>query len=381
MEVDICCNVVQCRRSLALEKQACVTSCSHIFCVQCSSAAFSKALLCPACHTSLSGTDDIILTDLNPTEEYKSSVLAGLKPEVILDITSRAIAFFDYQQSQEVLYQTLLQKNIQEKYIALKHKFNMHTRDSNQIVKAEKDKQTALMKDFESEKAKLKQVHFKLEEKSRQFQKLLAMYEKLKRKMTAMSTIQQQGQNGVTTIRASHAATSTPFLSHDSRRFRFQSPYSSAINNQQKQILRPNKDKTAQKINDTAAGRSGTEMGKSMTPVLTGEASKTALDSSTTANASIPSPTKIPSPIHPSHAAHARTYHGTTAAVTIPRDNITDAARKTANLGFCHRPTRPPSFQQPTLTHKPSRHSHYHPYPRRRSMSPRSTCRTTPLTN
>jgi E3 ubiquitin-protein ligase CCNP1IP1 len=38
--------------------------------------------------------DSIVYTDLNPSEDYKSSVLAALKPDMILDIASRALSFW-----------------------------------------------------------------------------------------------------------------------------------------------------------------------------------------------------------------------------------------------------------------------------------------------
>ncbi|KAG0737717.1 hypothetical protein G6F23_010172 [Rhizopus arrhizus] len=61
------------------------------------------------------GNGDIVLSQLNPTERYKSSVLAGLKPEVILDISGRAIAFYEYQLSQELCFKSILQSNIEQK--------------------------------------------------------------------------------------------------------------------------------------------------------------------------------------------------------------------------------------------------------------------------
>ncbi|KAI8638554.1 hypothetical protein BD408DRAFT_312457, partial [Parasitella parasitica] len=100
-----------------------------IFCVNCANSIFSKSLTCPACNTGLSESEDIILIQLNPTEEYKSSVLAGLKPEIILDISMRAIAFYEYQTSQEIAFRAMIQKNIQEKYKMLKDQFNIATRD------------------------------------------------------------------------------------------------------------------------------------------------------------------------------------------------------------------------------------------------------------
>ncbi|CAO0793698.1 unnamed protein product [Mucor circinelloides] len=182
VEVDIHCNVIRCRKPLSVESQACVTSCSHIFCVGCANTLFSKALSCPACNTSLSDSEDIILIQLNPTEEYKSSVLAGLKPEIILDICMRAVAFYEYQTSQEISFRTMIQKNVQEKYKILKDQFDIATRDLNHIIKVEKEKISAVKKDFELERLKCQQIAAKFDEKSKQFQKLQTMYEKLKRK-------------------------------------------------------------------------------------------------------------------------------------------------------------------------------------------------------
>ncbi|GAA5809347.1 hypothetical protein MFLAVUS_002755 [Mucor flavus] len=183
MDVDIHCNVIKCRRKLSVEGQACVTSCSHIFCLDCAKKSFDKASICPACKTNLvQENDDMILVQMNPTEEYKSSVLAGLKPDNILDICSRAIAFYEYQTSQELSFQSLLQKNMQDKYRSLKSQFDIVTRDLNHIIKAEKEKHQDLINEFEAEKSKSMQLYQKLQEKSKQFQKLQGIYEKLKRK-------------------------------------------------------------------------------------------------------------------------------------------------------------------------------------------------------
>ncbi|KAI8915343.1 hypothetical protein DFJ77DRAFT_462263, partial [Powellomyces hirtus] len=81
METELRCNNVQCRKGLGNNARACVTTCSHIFCVECAEKAFNTALICPACESSLTERDDIVFTELNPSEDYKSSVLAGLRPE------------------------------------------------------------------------------------------------------------------------------------------------------------------------------------------------------------------------------------------------------------------------------------------------------------
>jgi E3 ubiquitin-protein ligase CCNP1IP1 len=79
----------------------------HILCVDCSRIlGLSDAPLsqrrCPICNTELPNVDDAILTRLNPSEEYKTSILSGLDPGTILECASRAIGFWVYQTTREM---------------------------------------------------------------------------------------------------------------------------------------------------------------------------------------------------------------------------------------------------------------------------------------
>lgn len=95
MEVTLRCNNLTCRCQLL--HKAVVTTCSHIFCVDCGTRYFESALVCPACETSLTQRDDIVFAELLPTEDYKSSVLAGLRPDIVAEICGRALSFWGYQ--------------------------------------------------------------------------------------------------------------------------------------------------------------------------------------------------------------------------------------------------------------------------------------------
>lgn len=80
---------------------------SHIFCIQCTdsfglSHASGDERLCPACQTRLTNADDAVATQLNPSEDYKTSVLSGLSPGIIMECAGRGLAFYSYQASQEV---------------------------------------------------------------------------------------------------------------------------------------------------------------------------------------------------------------------------------------------------------------------------------------
>ncbi|KAI8056265.1 hypothetical protein BDF22DRAFT_617920 [Syncephalis plumigaleata] len=123
MDVELRCNNGKCRKPLGgIEPRACVTT--YIFCVECADNVFGISLLCPLCQTSLTASNDIVLTELNPSEDYKSSVLAGLKPDIIADICQRALSFWSYQMMQELNYQAMLIKAQDRKYRQLEEQMN-----------------------------------------------------------------------------------------------------------------------------------------------------------------------------------------------------------------------------------------------------------------
>jgi E3 ubiquitin-protein ligase CCNP1IP1 len=88
-----------------LEKKVILSS--HIFCVGCSdtlrlSSPLAGNRICPACDTPLLNPDDVVSTRLNPTDDYKASVLSGLSPNIIVECADRALAFWAYQTTQEM---------------------------------------------------------------------------------------------------------------------------------------------------------------------------------------------------------------------------------------------------------------------------------------
>ncbi|EIW61826.1 uncharacterized protein TRAVEDRAFT_117673 [Trametes versicolor FP-101664 SS1] len=115
------CNRLTCRRSLG--DKAVVVS-SHIFCVDCANELFNASRLCPACETSLTEPQrydeyDDQVCSLHPSNDYKTSVLSGLNPTIILEIYAtavlRALSFWQYQIHQEQSFQQALYRNVSEK--------------------------------------------------------------------------------------------------------------------------------------------------------------------------------------------------------------------------------------------------------------------------
>lgn len=105
MDFALRCNSLECRTHL--KEDAVVTTCSHIFCVPCSqslglSSPQGHTRTCPACQTQLSNPDDAVLTQLDPSEDYKTSVLSGLSPSIIMECAGRGLAFYSYQATQEM---------------------------------------------------------------------------------------------------------------------------------------------------------------------------------------------------------------------------------------------------------------------------------------
>lgn len=84
---------------------------SHIFCEDCAGRLHltnpnNRHKMCPACDQPLLNADDVVLANLNPTDDYKTSILSGLSPNTIMECAGRALNFWAYQTSQEmyVLY-------------------------------------------------------------------------------------------------------------------------------------------------------------------------------------------------------------------------------------------------------------------------------------
>lgn len=124
MDFALRCNSLKCRAVLI--ERAVVTTCryvctpecasslvllivssSHIFCNACSdtlglSAPPGGNRVCPACQTRLPNPDDAVSTCLKPTDDYKTSVLSGLTPSMIMECAGRALSFWCYQSTQEM---------------------------------------------------------------------------------------------------------------------------------------------------------------------------------------------------------------------------------------------------------------------------------------
>ncbi|ORY13512.1 hypothetical protein BCR34DRAFT_441527, partial [Clohesyomyces aquaticus] len=207
MEFVLRCNDLKCRTQL--HDRAVVTTCSHVFCPPCcDTSGLSRSpnanRSCPACGTELANPDDVVVAGLNPTEDYKTSVLSGLNPTIIMECASRGLAFYSYQASQEIVYQEHSVKKITERYASLSQQIDQLIHDANAQIKALQEKMQAM----QAEQAALEQKNHDLvdafREKSRSQQHVQKLYQSLKAQVMASHVANAAGEevdNSIHTVR------------------------------------------------------------------------------------------------------------------------------------------------------------------------------------
>ncbi|XP_078060928.1 E3 ubiquitin-protein ligase CCNB1IP1-like [Mustelus asterias] len=186
-EDGLLCNFSRCRARLS--GFAWVTACSHVFCDRHGSGEFSRApALCPACQSALAGKLDIVRTELSPSEEYKAMVLAGLRPQLILDIAARALAFWTYQIHQERMYQEYSYSKAEGRLRQMEKVYTQQIQGKELEVSNSRGEVSSLKKLLEEYKKQYSEISEKLMERNRQYQKLQGLYDSLRLRSMAMSS-------------------------------------------------------------------------------------------------------------------------------------------------------------------------------------------------
>ncbi|KAI4122810.1 MAG: hypothetical protein LQ338_005601, partial [Usnochroma carphineum] len=182
----------------------------HIFCSPCSQtlgldAAATPQRICPACETSLPNPDDVVSTQLNPTEDYKTSVLSGFSPSIIVECAGRGLAFWSYQSTQEIVYQEYLARSLTEKYNNLETEMDKIIHDANTEI----DKLNQKISNLQIDRDKLQSENTGLvnafREKSRKHQQTQELYDRLKRKEMLNAT-QSAAFESVDEVLGNHTA-------------------------------------------------------------------------------------------------------------------------------------------------------------------------------
>ncbi|RMX99793.1 hypothetical protein D0866_16007 [Hortaea werneckii] len=194
MDFSLRCNSLKCRTPLS--DRAVVTTCSHIFCETCSEslglANPNGARVCPACETHLANPDDAVVTQLNPTEDYKTSVLSGLSPSIIMECAGRGLAFYSYQTTQEMydlgvpsVYQEFLARSLTDKYSSLSTHLDKVIHEANSEITGLREKLAGMHMEQKALEEKNHQLVEAFREKSKTQQQLQKLYQTLKQQQLA----------------------------------------------------------------------------------------------------------------------------------------------------------------------------------------------------
>ncbi|KAG9052597.1 hypothetical protein FS842_009615 [Serendipita sp. 407] len=115
-----------------------------------------------------------MVASLQPTNDYKTSVLSGLSPGIILQICERAMSFWEYQSRQESAFQQAVLKSVNDKSAQCQKQLDSVIREANSEL--------ALRKNREQQD--------QLRDKDKEYGRLKGQYDQLKRKvLLAPSTI------------------------------------------------------------------------------------------------------------------------------------------------------------------------------------------------
>ncbi|KNE70781.1 hypothetical protein AMAG_20171 [Allomyces macrogynus ATCC 38327] len=184
-ELTLRCNLLACRRALpavGADARAVVTTCSHLFCEDCAARFFATALVCPACESPLPDPDDIALADLNPSENYKASVLAGLPPSVVHEIAGRALSFWVYQVTQECVLLDMMHKRSEAAAKDADTQARVSLHQAEQELAALRDRVRLLEEDRERVRKRAHDLGDQLADKTRQLHRMHAVLDKHKRR-------------------------------------------------------------------------------------------------------------------------------------------------------------------------------------------------------
>ncbi|KAK6214006.1 hypothetical protein LQW54_004780 [Pestalotiopsis sp. IQ-011] len=151
---------------------------------------------CPACNVPLTNPDDAVVANLKPTEDYKTSVLSGLSPNIIIECASRALNFWAYQTIQQIIYQEHVSKALADKYTNLTVDLDKVIGDANSQITALNNTISSLDLDQQALRRKNEELALALKEKNKKLMQTQELYDKLKRR-AMMGQMQHAAENAV----------------------------------------------------------------------------------------------------------------------------------------------------------------------------------------
>ncbi|EHK46249.1 hypothetical protein TRIATDRAFT_240003, partial [Trichoderma atroviride IMI 206040] len=186
MENTLLCNDPKCRQELT--DRALVTTCSHILCLDCVQKSGlvgqgdQRCTVCPICNVQLTKEEDVAFMSMNPSEEFKTCVLSGLSPNVIMECAGRAISFWSYQVTHDLHYQRHLYKSLTEKHSALWDQYDQVNRDYSAEINRLCDKLKSVTASRDALRQKNNELAAAYQDKSRKLFQTQELYNRVKKR-------------------------------------------------------------------------------------------------------------------------------------------------------------------------------------------------------
>ncbi|KAM3478104.1 hypothetical protein MY5147_002391 [Beauveria neobassiana] len=144
----------------------------------------------------LSSPDDAVISNLKPSEAYKTSILSGLSPSIIMECAGRALSFWAYQTTQNIYYQQYLYKTLTEKYATLSGRLEQTVNEANAQIETLQRKMSTLTTENDNSRRKNEELSKAYKEKSRQLLQTQELHDKL-RHTVEMGHIQRAATDAI----------------------------------------------------------------------------------------------------------------------------------------------------------------------------------------
>ncbi|ROW09558.1 hypothetical protein VMCG_02306 [Cytospora schulzeri] len=157
-----------------------------------------------------------MVTNLNPSEDYKTSVLSGLSPEAIMECAGRALSFWSYQMTQDLIWESHRCKVLTNRYTDLNSSLDNIINDANSQLTSLQSKVTSMALDQDDLRRKNDELTQAYKDKSRKLLQTQELYDKLKRK-AMLGQIQDAASDAVDTTLPGGAGAN--MVAHSADRF------------------------------------------------------------------------------------------------------------------------------------------------------------------
>ncbi|KAK0645612.1 hypothetical protein B0T16DRAFT_329143 [Cercophora newfieldiana] len=137
---------------------------------------------CPVCRQPLADTE-LLRQNLRPSEEWKSVALAGLSPTVVMECAGRALTFWSYQMTNQILFHLQRNQELEENCTSLEAAVNDVWNQGNARISTLGSKVKELEQREQALVRKCEDLRHSLSEKTKELSRSQELYSKLKQRV------------------------------------------------------------------------------------------------------------------------------------------------------------------------------------------------------